>query len=154
MLADGVRVAALQAWLAQEDLPVWARNTISRHKVGHNRTVIARAARERSLAVKALARAASKPADPDDLPVVPQVTNKDLAVLVRDRAVKRILDGDLDVTVTEGLRAQDLLDRRLEKQGDRDLILNFVGMISGAAPLALPEPTTEAEYREIGPGEA
>lgn len=58
---------------------------------------------------------------------------EDLAILVRDRTVKAVKDGTLEPTITHGLQAQALLDRRAEKVDDRDLRLQMARILSGAA---------------------
>lgn len=78
----------------------------------------------------------------------------DFAVLVQRKATALLASGDLRVTATHGLQAQALLDRRLEKQADRDLTLNMARLLSGAIQMT---PTTviesrAVEIREIGDG--
>lgn len=65
-------------------------------------------------------------------------TSGDLAALVRDTAYARAESGDLDPTLAEGLRAQEMLDRRAEKGSDRDLMLSVAALLSGAVvPVAI-----------------
>ena len=56
----------------------------------------------------------------------------DFAVMVQKRATELLKSGDLRVTAQHGLTAQALIDRRLEKQADRDLALNMARLLSGA----------------------
>lgn len=86
---------------------------------------------------------AGRPAgiDPEMTAVVGDAVNSsegaehDFAVLVRDRAAELLREGHLKVTATHGLAAQALLDRRAEKQADRDLALNMARLLSGAISL-------------------
>ena len=52
--------------------------------------------------------------------------------MVQKRAIELLAAGDLRVTAQHGLQAQALLDRRAEKQADRDLALNMARLLSGA----------------------
>jgi hypothetical protein len=54
----------------------------------------------------------------------------------------------MKVTASHGLAAQALLDRRAEKQADRDLTLNMARLLSGA--ISLP-PAEVIEVRRVGP---
>jgi len=74
----------------------------------------------------------------------------DFAVLVQKRATDLLRAGDLRVTATHGLQAQALLDRRAEKQADRDLALNMARLLSGAISMA---PLTVIEARNVTPPE-
>jgi hypothetical protein len=56
----------------------------------------------------------------------------DFATMVQKRASEMLAAGDLRVTASHGLQAQALLDRRAEKQADRDLSLNMARLLSGA----------------------
>ena len=73
-------------------------------------------------------------------------SNRDLAVLVRDEAVRRLDDGELEVTLTDGLRAQGMLDSRAEKGADRDLILQLGNILGGGYR---PPELIEGEYRVL-----
>ena len=71
----------------------------------------------------------------------------DLALLVRDRVVSDVFSGKLNPSLAEGLRAQEILDRRAEKGADRSLILQLAQVLGGA-PVA---GYIEGEYREVDP---
>lgn len=71
---------------------------------------------------------------------------RDFAILVQRRATEMLARGDLRVTASHGLAAQALLDRRAEKQADRDLTLNMARLLSGA--IAMP-PITVIEGRVV-----
>jgi hypothetical protein len=56
----------------------------------------------------------------------------DFARLVQRRATQLLAAGQMKVTASHGIAAQALLDRRAEKQADRDLTLNMARLLSGA----------------------
>lgn len=90
---------------------------------------------ERALAViNTAGKAAATPAE------------KDFATLVQERALTLLESGDLRVTTQHGLQAQALLDRRLEKQADRDLAINMARLLSGAISMV---PSTVIEGRAV-----
>jgi hypothetical protein len=72
----------------------------------------------------------------------------DFAVMVQKRATELLRSGDLRVTAQHGLTAQALIDRRLEKQADRDLALNMARLLSGAIVMT---PMTVIEGRVVEP---
>lgn len=55
----------------------------------------------------------------------------DLAQLVRDQVIKMVDDGILMPTLAEGLRAQEMIDRRVEKSADRELSVTLAGILGG-----------------------
>lgn len=55
----------------------------------------------------------------------------DLAPLVRDVVYAKIEAGELDPTISEGLRAQEMLDRRAEKAADIELQLVMASVLGG-----------------------
>jgi len=66
------------------------------------------------------------------------LSRADLAKLTRDIAFAKVEAGELDPTLSEGLRAQEMLDRRAEKATDRDMMLTLAGLLSGATtPVSL-----------------
>jgi hypothetical protein len=70
----------------------------------------------------------------------------DFAAMVQQRAVALMAQGQLKVTTKDGLQAQALLDRRLEKQADRELSLNMARLLSGSIAMV---PTTVIEGRSV-----
>lgn len=58
-------------------------------------------------------------------------TKGDLAELVRNQVMKMVDDGLLMPTLSEGLRAQEIMDRRVEKSADRDLAVSLAGILGG-----------------------
>jgi hypothetical protein len=57
--------------------------------------------------------------------------NGDLASLVRDQVMSMVGSGELMPTLAEGLRAQEMIDRRVEKSADRDLSITLAGILGG-----------------------
>jgi hypothetical protein len=74
----------------------------------------------------------------------------DFAVMVQKRATDLLRAGELRVTAQHGLTAQALLDRRAEKQADRDLALNMARLLSGAVIMT---PLDVIEMRDVTPRE-
>lgn len=72
----------------------------------------------------------------------------DFAVMVQKRATDLLAAGQLRVTAQHGLTAQALLDRRAEKQADRDVAINIARLLSGA--MIMP-PVTVIEGRVVEP---
>lgn len=56
----------------------------------------------------------------------------DLASLVRDQVAALVDAGQLTPTLSEGLRAQEIIDRRQEKSSDRELTLALAGILGGS----------------------
>ncbi len=59
----------------------------------------------------------------------------DLAGLVRDQVMSLVEAGQLTPTLAEGLRAQEIIDRRQEKNSDREFTLALAGILGGSALL-------------------
>lgn len=134
-IAKGVPGAVISRWLRSEDAYI-SVITLRKHRKLHLTSEIER---ERAAAAKML-EAQSKTLTP--------TKGVDLAALVRDNVTARVETGALEPTVSEGLRAQELLDRRAEKGADRSLALRFAAVISGA--FIVPD-AIEGDYREIDP---
>jgi hypothetical protein len=58
--------------------------------------------------------------------------NGDLASLVRDQVVSLVEGGTLMPSLAEGLRAQEIIDRRQEKSSDRELAIALAGILGGS----------------------
>lgn len=133
-------IADAMRWMESTGLDVPHRNTFSHHKRSH---MMAEYERQREAAAKKLNESRK------------QIKGKagDLAALVRDNVFARVEEGDLQPTLAEGLRAQEMLDRRSEKGADRDLMIQLAGLLSGASmPVALLADgnTIDGEFREVG----
>lgn len=59
----------------------------------------------------------------------------DLASLVRDQVSQLVEAGHLTPTLSEGLRAQEIIDRRQEKSSDRELTMALAGILGGSSIL-------------------
>lgn len=68
-----------------------------------------------------------------------EAANGDLANLVSKFVHKMVENGDLVPTLSEGLRAQEMLDRRKEKNADRGLAVAMAGILGGGTYTLLAE---------------
>lgn len=76
---------------------------------------------------------------------------KDLAAMVRDKAVEGVETGELQVTVQHGLQAQQMIENRESKEKDRELMLALARLLGGApAPQIVIE---SVPYAELDSGE-
>lgn len=55
----------------------------------------------------------------------------DIATMVKKRTAERIRDGELEPTIKDGLRAQEIIDRRAEKQRGREVAIQFARLLAG-----------------------
>jgi hypothetical protein len=55
----------------------------------------------------------------------------DLAALVRDQVISLVEAGELMPSLSEGLRAQEMIDRRVETSANRELAISIAGIIGG-----------------------
>lgn len=78
----------------------------------------------------------------------PPNLNADFAQAIREEANKRLAAGDLRVTAAHGLQAQALIDRRIEKQADRALMVQLAALLTGGS-MNPPEDLIEGEWREV-----
>jgi hypothetical protein len=58
----------------------------------------------------------------------------DIAVLVRDAVKEKIEKEEVRLTVQHGLQAQAMIDRRIEKQKDRELAVRLAVVMTDARP--------------------
>ena len=72
----------------------------------------------------------------------------DLAALVRDQVMAMVDAGELMPTLAEGLRAQEMIDRRVEKSADRELSVTLAGILGGGPIVQV----IEMEAEEITDG--
>lgn len=72
----------------------------------------------------------------------------DLAALVRDNVIALVESGELVPTLSEGLRAQEMIDRRVEKSADRELAVSIAGILGGGPVVNM----IEMEAEEITDG--
>lgn len=61
----------------------------------------------------------------DALPVaqrpIEQYVDRDVALAIREQALEQLAQGNMRLTAAHALRAQEMLDRRVEKQKDREM---------------------------------
>jgi hypothetical protein len=132
--------AKMIAWLAEHGHPAApgrrrppGRNTVNQHKAHHVKaTVLARNARVRK-DVKDLALRAHAPSDVD------------LATLIVEETTKGVLARTLRPSINEGLRAQELIDKRRSGAANRDLMVALAAISSGVLPPA----AIEGEFCEV-----
>ena len=58
-------------------------------------------------------------------------SGKDLAGLVRDYTLSSLESGEIVPTLAEGLRAQEIIDKRAEKSSDRNLAITIASILGG-----------------------
>lgn len=77
----------------------------------------------------------------------------DLASLVRDQVAALVDAGQLTPTLAEGLRAQEIIDRRQEKHSDRELTLALAGILGGSDLVEGTAVSLEVDGGVLGAGE-
>jgi len=88
-----------------------------------------------------------------DRPKLAGDSNADFAQLVKDEAVRRLQAGVLKPSTKDGLLAQSLLDRRIEKAKDRDLQFKLGLLLAGynsPPPVIIEGDYTETALLEAG----
>jgi hypothetical protein len=74
----------------------------------------------------------------------------DFAEAVRAEAARLLADGDLKIRAEHGLSAQALIDRRAEKQADRQMMVEMARLLSGSGPMIEPpDDIIAGEWREV-----
>lgn len=134
-MRDGVPDQKISEWLG-ENAQYISRITLGKHKREH---LTEPHERLRQQAVKVMQKQ--------------QKTIKgsgDLAGLVRDYVHSAVEEGLMTPTLAEGLRAQEMIDRRQEKGADREIALTLAGILGGVATYQLLEAT---EIKPISGGE-
>ena len=134
-MRDGVPDIKIAEWL-KENAQYISRITLGNHKRSH---LTDPHERLRQQAVKVMQKQ--------------QKTIKgsgDLAGLVRDYVHSAVEEGLMTPTLAEGLRAQEMIDRRQEKGADREIALTLAGILGGVATYQLLEAT---EIKPLSGGE-
>jgi hypothetical protein len=70
--------------------------------------------------------------DPFQSEIVRDGMPSDFAARVQQRAIEAMDAGQLHVRTQDGLAAQALLDRRAEKQADREMLMRLAHLMSGS----------------------
>ncbi|CAB4177676.1 hypothetical protein UFOVP1344_43 [uncultured Caudovirales phage] len=133
-IKDGVPDQKISDWLKENNAYV-SRVTIGRHKRDH---LMDKHEKARVEAVKIL-KDQQKTLKADG----------DLATLVRNQVNLMLEDGIIMPTLSEGLRAQEIIDRRNEKSTDRDLTIMLAQVLGGVAVI---EGTAKEVVMEINDG--
>lgn len=130
-MKDGVPDIAISTWLKDAGHYV-SRITLGKHKREHLTEPHERLRRK---AVEVLEKQAKT-----------IKSSGDLASLVRDYVHSAVEQGMMTPTLAEGLRAQEMIDRRQEKGADREIALTLAGILGGEATYAVLE---AKEVKEI-----
>ena len=135
-MKEGMPDTRISSWLESEGQYV-SRITLGKHRREHLTTDFEQA---KAAAIKVMEKRKN---------TLKPTSGTDLASLVRDYTFSAIENGELLPTLSEGLRAQEILDRRQEKGADRDLamtlasILGWSIVVEGIATPVEPELLTE-----------
>lgn len=87
----------------------------------------------------------------EEKPGQPISENTDFATAIRSEANRLLAAGQLRVTANHGLKAQELLDRRAEKQADRALMVELAALLSGSRGSGPPADLIEADWKDVTP---
>jgi len=117
-MTEGMPDVKISEWLRSENSYI-SRITLGNHKRQH-------LTEEHMNARKAVAKKVQQA-------VKIESANSDLAKLVSGYVYKMVENGDLVPTLSEGLRAQEMLDRRKEKNADRGLAVAMAGILGGGS---------------------
>lgn len=115
-MAEGISDVKISDWLKAENSYI-SRITLGNHRRQHTSEEHINARRE-------LARNIQKA-------VKVESASGDLAKLVSNYVYKMVENGDVIPTLSEGLRAQEMIDRRKEKNADRELAISMAGILGG-----------------------
>ena len=78
----------------------------------------------------------------------------DLAMLVRDYVHGAVEQGEMTPTLAEGLRAQEMIDRRQEKGADREIAMQLAGILGGTSAAFQVIEATEIKPLMVGESES
>lgn len=143
-MAEGMSDTDISKWLGQEGQYV-SRITLGKHKREHL-TSEHESARIRAAEILKKQQGTIK-------------YKGDLASLVQSQVISLVEAGHLTPTLAEGLRAQEIIDRRQEKSSDRELTLALAGILGGAPLLEATvvditsEPVSQGDQRDAVSGE-
>jgi hypothetical protein len=143
-MAEGMSDTDISKWLGTEGQYV-SRITLGKHKREHL-TTEHESARIRAAEILKKQQGTIK-------------YKGDLASLVQSQVISLVEAGHLTPTLAEGLRAQEIIDRRQEKSSDRELTLALAGILGGAPLLEATvvditsEPVSQGDQRDAVQGE-
>ncbi len=118
-MKEGMPDTRISSWLESEGQYV-SRITLGKHRREHLTTDFEQA---KAAAIKVMEKRKN---------TLKPTSGTDLASLVRDYTFSAIENGELLPTLSEGLRAQEILDRRQEKGADRDLAMTLASILGGS----------------------
>jgi hypothetical protein len=118
-MKEGMADLKISLWLKDEGYYI-SRNTLGKHKREHLTTPHETA---RIAAVKKMEQAQRTIKAP----------HRDLATLVRDYVFSEVESGSMTPSLSEGLRAHEMLDKRNDKTADRDLVVSLAQILGGVS---------------------
>jgi hypothetical protein len=136
MLASGVSPNSIEQHMRALDYPM-KRETIARHLV--------RCLDNDPAAHVDMKKVVGK--TPGLPPPPAKMSEHDFAVAVQKIALRELAEGRLKVNTKDGLVAQQILDKRVERAKDREFVMNLARIISGAGQPP-PDDVIEGEFTE------
>ena len=115
-MTEGISDQKVSDWLKAESSYI-SRITLGNHRRQHMTVEHVKARQELTKNIQSAIRT--------------ETTNGDLAKLVSTYVYKMVENGDVIPTLSEGLRAQEMMDRRKEKNADRELAISMAGILGG-----------------------
>jgi len=115
-MTEGISDQKVSDWLKAESSYI-SRITLGNHRRQHMTVEHVKARQELTKNIQSAIRV--------------ETTNGDLARLVSTYVYKMVENGDVIPTLSEGLRAQEMIDRRKEKNADRELAISMAGILGG-----------------------
>ena len=131
-MREGMPDTKVSKWLESEGQYV-SRVTLGKHRREHLTSDFEKA---KSEAIKVME---------DRKKTLKPTKGVDLASLVRDYTFSAVEAGELLPTLAEGLRAQEILDKRSEKSSDRDLAMTLASILGGSMVIEGISTTIEPE---------
>jgi len=115
-MTEGISDVKISEWLKAENSYI-SRITLGNHRRQHTSEEHINARRELAKNIQKAVKVES--------------ASGDLAKLVSNYVYKMVENGDVIPTLSEGLRAQEMMDRRKEKNADRELAISMAGILGG-----------------------
>lgn len=115
-MTEGISDVKISEWLKAENSYI-SRITLGNHRRQHTSEDHINARRELAKNIQKAVKVES--------------ASGDLAKLVSNYVYKMVENGDVIPTLSEGLRAQEMMDRRKEKNADRELAISMAGILGG-----------------------
>ena len=115
-MSEGISDIKVSSWLKDENQYI-SRITLGNHRRQHTSPEHIKARRDLAKNIQQAVKVES--------------SNGDLAKLVSHYVYKMVENGDVIPTLSEGLRAQEMIDRRKEKSADRELAISMAEILGG-----------------------